>query len=107
MREKRKSAVPMDRLIRLYIKEMKLTAGLNTHCIFKAWNDASGAEKHTTRRYFRDGTLYITLASSVIRNQLLFQRAALIEKMNSILRNDSLFDGEDSTVSYVKDLILK
>ena len=99
----RKKALSMDEVVRMYVQSMKLTPALNTRRIFAAWDDASGALK----RFFRDGRLYITLSSSVVRNQLSFQSDALVEKMNSILSKDELFARDDTRVSFVKDLILK
>lgn len=103
----RKEAVGMDQLVRQYIKSMKLAAGLNTQRIFAAWDACSGAEKFTLRRFYRDGKLYITLGSSVIRNQLYFQKDALIEKMNAYLSQDELFTEDNRTVSFIRELILK
>ncbi len=103
----RKEAVGMDQLVRQYIKSMKLAAGLNTQRIFAAWDACSGAEKFTLRRFYRDGKLYITLGSSVIRNQLYFQKDALIEKMNAYLSEDELFTEDNRTVSFIRELILK
>ena len=103
----RKQALSMDEVVSMYIKSMKLTAGLNTQRIFSAWDDASGAASFTLKRFFRDGKLYITLNSSVVRNQLSFQSDALIEKMNAILSQDELFTRDDPRVSFVKELILK
>jgi len=97
----------MDQLVRQYIKSMKLAAGLNTQRIFAAWDACSGAEKFTLRRFYRDGKLYITLGSSVIRNQLYFQKAELIEKMNAYLSEDELFTEDNRTVSFIQELILK
>ena len=103
----RKQAISMEELIPLYIKSMKLSSGLNTQRIFAAWDEASGAAPFTLKKFFRDGRLYITLNSSVIRNQLSFQSDALVEKMNSILSRDELFMKDDPRVSYVRELILK
>ncbi len=103
----RKEAIGMDQVVREYIQSMKLTAGLNTQRVFAAWDACSGAEAYTLKRFFRGGKLYITLGSSVIRSQLYFQRDVLVEKMNAFLAKDDLFTGEDSTVGYVKELILK
>ena len=86
---------------------MKLAAGLNTQRIFEAWDACSGAGPFTLRRYFRGGKLYITLSSSVIRNQLLFQKEALIEKMNEFLSKDPLFTDDNNSVGYIQALILK
>lgn len=103
----RKEAVSMDQLVHQYIKSMRLAAGLNTQLIFAAWDACSGAGPFTLRRYFRGGKLYITLGSSVIRNQLYFQRAELIEKMNAYLSNNELFTEDNRTVSFIQELILK
>ena len=103
----RKKALSMDEVVRMYVQSMKLAPALNTRRIFAAWDDASGAGPYTLKRFFRDGRLYITLSSSVVRNQLSFQSDALIEKMNAILSKDELFARDDARVSYVKELILK
>ena len=103
----RKEAIGMDQVVRQYIQSMKLTAGLNTQRVFAAWDACSGAEAYTLKRFFRGGKLYITLGSSVIRSQLYFQRDVLVERMNAFLAKDDLFTGEDTTVGYVKELILK
>ena len=103
----RKKALSMEEVISQYIKEMKLSSGLNTQRIFAAWDAASGAGPFTLKKFFRDGKLYITLNSSVIRNQLSFQKDSIVEKINGMLRNDELFTKDDPHVSYVKELILK
>lgn len=103
----RKEAVGMDQIVRQYIKSMKLAAGLNTQRIFAAWDACSGAGPFTLKRFFRSGKLYITLSSSVIRNQLYFQRDVLIEKMNAFLSEDDLFTADNRTVSYIRELILQ
>jgi len=103
----RKEAVSMDEVVKQYIRSMKIAAGLNTQRIFAAWDACSGAGEFTLKRFFRDGKLYITLGSSVIRSQLYFQKDILIEKMNRFLSQDSLFTEDNHTVGYVKELILK
>ena len=103
----RKDPVAMDELVQMFIKSMKLSAPLNTRRIYKAWDQASGAARYTLRRYFRDGKLYITLNSSMVRTQLGFQRDALVDQVNAILRSDELFQKDDANVKYVEELILK
>ena len=103
----RKEAVSMDEVVKQYIRSMKIAAGLNTQRIFAAWDACSGAGEFTLKRFFRDGKLYITLSSSVVRNQLHFQKEDLVEKMNRFLSNDSLFTEDNRTVGYIQELILK
>ena len=103
----RKEALSIGQMIKLWMKSEHLGATFNTRRIFNAWDDASGAAAYTLKRYFRDGMLYITLNSSVVRSQLSFQKEALIEKMNRILEQDELFDKENATVSFIRELKLK
>ena len=106
-RLERKKAVEMNELFRMFVDDMKLGPALNTHRIFKAWEQASGAAQFTLKKFFRDGTLYITTSSSVVRNQLFFQSAELVDKMNAILEQDELFLKDEPKVGYVKKLVLK
>lgn len=103
---RKKKCIGMEEAMEMYIREMKLASGLNTQRVFKAWDQASGAAGHTIGRFYRDGKLYITLSSSVVRSQLYFQKKALRESINEILKQDSLFTKDDK-VSYVKEIILK
>lgn len=103
----RKEAMTMEEVVSAYIKQMKIAAGLNTQRIYAAWDACSSAAPYTMRRYFRGGKLFITLSSSVIRNQLLFQKDALVEKMNEYLSKDPLFTQDNNSVSFVQTLILK
>ena len=104
---RRKEALTMEEVVDEFIKSAKLASGLNTQRVFAAWDECSGAGPFTLRKYFRSGTLYITLNSSVIRNQLFFQKEALIEKMNAWLSSDRLFTPDNRTAGFVKDLVLR
>jgi hypothetical protein len=97
----------MEEVVDLFIRDLKLSTGLNTQCVFRAWDEASGAEKYTVRRFFRDGKLYITLNSSALRSMLFLQRAALVDKINILLNQDPLFTKDDKRASYVQEIILK
>ena len=104
---RRKEALSMEEVIGEFIKSAKLASGLNTQRIYAAWDECSGAGPFTLKKFFRGGTLYITLNSSVIRNQLSFQKKALIEKMNATLAGDRLFTSDNRTVGFIKELVLR
>lgn len=106
-RIQRKKAASMDELIGEYIREMKIAAGLNTQLVFDAWDEVSGASIHTIGRFYRNGTLFITLNSSVVRNRLSFQKDALVRSMNARLESDSLFVKDDPNVGLINELVLK
>lgn len=103
----RKEPLGMEELVRMFVRSMGLSAGLNTRRIFTAWDEVSGASRYTLRRYFRAGKLYITLNSSMARSQLSFQKDVLVARINDALRKDELFDKNDPNVKYVEELILK
>ncbi len=103
----RKTAQPLGELIRQFLSSRPLRDSVSSHLVFSAWDRASGAAPWTVRRFFRDGRLYVTLSSSVVRSQLGFQKEELVRKMNSLLDKDELFPGGKQGGRYVKELILK
>ena len=103
----RKNAVPLSAAILEYLKEAHLTTGLNTRRIFSAWDAVSGAAPFTIKRYFRSGKLYITLNSSVVRNQLKPRKEFLLEQLNDRLARDEFFDRDDINASWVEEIVLK
>ena len=103
----RKNAILLGDVLKDFIRVNNLTKGLNTQRVFKAWDEASGASNYTLRRFFRDRKHFITVDSSVVRSQLLFQKEALLEKMNVILKEDSLFTAEGSDTDFIRDLSIK
>ena len=103
----RKEAQGMTELVAQYIREMKLASGFNCQRVFEAWDAVSGASAYTVGRYFRNGMLYCTICSSVVRNQLYFQRDALLEKMNAYLEKDDLLIRDNIDGPVIKNLILR
>ena len=107
MRVQRKTAEGMESLMIRYVKAMGISAAHNSHRIFLAWDEASGAAANTIKRFFREGTLTITLNSSVVRSVLYMQTDLLIAKINGILDEDELFIKDNPKLKKVEKLILK
>ena len=103
----RKDAVSIGDALMGFLRQARLNSGLNNQRVFAAWDQVSGAQKYTVRRFYRDGILYVTLASSAARTRLSMQREFLLEKINETLSQDSLFDREDPATGYVKEIRLK
>lgn len=104
----RKYPQKMSDVVSDFIKELKLANGVNIRCIFKAWDEVSCAARYTSNRFFRDGTLYVSLNSSVVRNALSFQTEAMVEAMNAKLEEDELFVKEAfGDGNYVKKIVLR
>lgn len=103
----RKEALGMDSLIPMFIKANGLSFGLNAHRILEAWDTVSGMSAYTLNRFYRDGKLYITLSSSMVRTHLEFQKADLITAINKHLETDPLFTKNCVKAGTVKEIILK
>jgi hypothetical protein len=104
-RLRRKDAVGMDRLVQDFIREMKIASGVNKCRAQEAWNQVSGASRYTLDVNLDRGVMYVTINSSMARNQLYFQRDILVQKMNEFLENDPIFvKGEGPAV---RTIVLK
>ena len=103
----RKEAVGMETLVSQFIREMKLSSGINQVRVTEAWNTASGASRYTLAVSYVGTYVYVTLNSSMARNQLYYQREALMQKMNEILASDTLFVGNPKGGPAVTNIILK
>ena len=103
---RRKEAVGMELLVKEFIKDMKISRGLNSQRAAAVWNEVSGAGRYTLNVWLDKGIMTCTISSSVVRNQLYFQREALLKAVNERLADDMLFihDGEGPMI---KNLILK
>ncbi|MBR1928068.1 MAG: DUF721 domain-containing protein [Bacteroidales bacterium] len=103
----RKEALGMDQVIPLFVRSRGLSAALNTRRVFSAWDEVSGVKDFTLRKFYRDGKLFVTLSSSMVRTHLEFQKDSILRSLNSFLEKDSLFDKSCEKVGLVKDIILK
>ena len=102
----RHDAVAMDELVTQLIREMKLSAGLEKQRAAEAWCAVSDAGRYTLDVKLERGTMTCFISSSVVRNQLYFQRDVLIRKLNEVLSKDSLFAGKPEG-QIVRNLILR
>jgi hypothetical protein len=78
---RRRDAVGMDELVEEFIRDMKLTAGLNRQRVIQAWNAVSGAGRYTIDVYVKDKVMYCSIGSSMARNQLYFRRMCSLARL--------------------------
>ena len=102
----RKNAVTMEEVVKEYVRSMKIAAGLNEQLIFNAWDAVSGVAQYTVSRYLRNGILYCSRSSSVVRSRLFPHRDELVEKINAYLREDELFVQDDPSTGLLKGIVL-
>ncbi len=100
----RKEAVPMEELVAMYIRDMRITAGLNRQRIFETWEEVSGCASYTLDKYFKDGVLYCRMSSSVARSRVNLQKDFILNLLNARLAKDKLYNPDEG---FVKAIVLK
>ena len=103
---RRKDAVGMELLMKEFIREMKIGSGINRMRAREAWNVVSGASRYTLDVTLDKSVMYVTLNSSMARNQLYFQRDVLLKRINEYLADDALFV-KTSGAPAVRNIVLK
>jgi predicted nucleic acid-binding Zn ribbon protein len=95
---RRSKTISLAEAMKDYIREMHLEGKLNEVGIINSWEETVGKAiaSRTTKIYIRDKVLYVNLSSSVVRNELLMLRQALIEKLN-----------EKVGAQVIQDIVLK
>ena len=75
---------PIENVIREYLKEMNIDQKLKEVGIVSHWEKLMGktVAVRTSQIYMRNHILYIHVTSSVLKNELLMMRQAIIEKIN-------------------------
>lgn len=103
----RKEAVGMENLVSQFIREMKLESGINQVRVKEAWNTVSGAARYTLSVSYVGTYVYVTLSSSMARNQLYYQKDVLMKKMNEFLTDDTLFVANPKGGAPVTNIVMK
>lgn len=102
----RKDAVAVGDLLPSVLRIMGIDGNLAARAVYDAWDEVTGAAPYTLDKSFVKGTLYCKISSSVLRNQLYFQKDAILEKMNAMLSANGLMAGNKGRF-LVRTLILK
>lgn len=79
----------------------------NAYRIEKAWKEVSGSQGHTVRTFFKDGVLYVSLDSSVLRSRLSHLTDAMLGELNAALDRDERFIKGYSFSRKVDKIVLK
>ena len=81
----------IDSMLEFYLRDSGLIGQWNENRIFQVWDHCSKAAKYTLSKSYVAGTLYVSLSSSVVRNQLYFQLDIIKKEMNLALAADRQF----------------
>lgn len=84
---KRVEAKLLESLLSDFVKKTGLEKQLHTIDVFDAWDIAVGEKgaQITSYKFLKDGILYCTISSSLVRNQLHFQVHNIQAKINSLV----------------------
>lgn len=80
------------------LKEFLRTNGLEeefmNHLILREWDKCVGEKvaELTVNKYFKDGVLYCSIGSSMVRSQLVFRKDMIIGMINSKIGSDLVKD---------------
>ncbi len=80
----RKEIQKIDSLLQKFVKSNKIERGLAEYRLMKSWNDLLGITiaKKTKSLRIRNRKLFVTLYSSVVRNELEMIKDTLIPRLN-------------------------
>lgn len=89
---------PISDVLKAFIENNKLQSGMDKIDVEKAWKDlmGNGVNTHTKDVMLKGTTLYVTLSSSVLREELSHGKQKIIMMLNDELRKD-----------VVKELVLR
>ena len=87
---KRENTQLISVILKEFIKEEHLEEGLERLRIFKTWDLIVGdaGARATSNKFFKDGILYCTITSSIIRTQLYYRKDDIVVLMNRMLNGD-------------------
>ncbi len=95
---RRSKTISLAEAMKDYIREMNLGDKLSEVGVINSWEETVGKaiSSRTSKLYIKDHVLYVHLNSSVVRNELLMLRQALINKLN-----------EKAGSEVIKEIVLK
>lgn len=91
----RKEPVALGDVMPRLLKAMRLSSGMNEHLIMAAWDKVTGAAPYTLSKYMKGSVLYCGISSSVVRNQLFFNKEAIVDAINAEVLSDPMFSAKE------------
>ncbi len=91
---KRTEARNVGQIITDVLKRENLDVALDEHRASALWPHivGDGINRYTIRRYVKDGVMTVYLSSASLANELMLNRAAIIQRINEALGRDIIRD---------------
>ncbi|WP_190809254.1 DUF721 domain-containing protein [Flagellimonas sp. S3867] len=90
MAKRRNSHLPLNEALNEFIKENKLQKGMDKVDARAAWEKlmGNGVNNYTTSVELKNETLYVSLSSSVLREELSLGKSKIIAMLNEELKKE-------------------
>ena len=87
---KRTEARNIGQIINDMLKKENLDVALDEHRASALWPQivGDGINRYTVRRYVKDGVMTVHLSSASLANELMLNRATIIQRINQALGRD-------------------
>jgi hypothetical protein len=87
MAKRKNSSIPLSDALNEFIKENKLEKGIDKVSAREAWANlmGNGVNNYTTALELRNDTLFVSLSSSVLREELSHGKSKIISMLNEEL----------------------
>ena len=81
---------PIGDVLKQFISQNKLEAGMDVVNVRDAWKNlmGNGVNSYTTEIQLKGSTLYVALSSAVLREELTYGKDKIIKMINEELRKD-------------------
>lgn len=81
---------PISDVLKQFISQNKLEAGMDIVNVRDAWKNlmGNGVNNYTTEIQLKGSTLYVALSSAVLREELSYGKDKIIKMINEELRKD-------------------
>ena len=81
---------PIGEVLKQFISQNKLEAGMDVVNVRDAWKNlmGNGVNNYTTEIQLKGSTLYVALSSAVLREELTYGKDKIIRMINEELRKD-------------------
>jgi len=87
---KRTEAKNIGQIISDLLKQENLDVALDEHRASALWPQivGDGINRYTIRRYVKDGVMTVHLSSASLANELMLNRASIIQRINEVIGRD-------------------
>ena len=91
---KRTEAKNIGQIINDLLKQENLDVALDEHRASALWPQivGDGVNRYTIRRYVKDGVMTLHLSSASLANELMLNRASIVQRINEALGREIIRD---------------